>query len=88
MAQKAAVKALVVIRADRCKACGWCVKYCPTGNLRLGGDTNARGFRPAEVIDPANCTGCGQCALVCPDVCIEVYRTARSRRAGRQDVGR
>jgi len=79
MTQDVAAKGLVIIRADRCKSCGWCVTFCPQDNLRIGNETNAAGHHPAEVIDPANCTGCGQCALVCPDVCIEVYRAKRSR---------
>ncbi|MBM3497755.1 MAG: 4Fe-4S dicluster domain-containing protein [Armatimonadetes bacterium] len=79
MAEKVATKALVIIRAERCKACGWCAQHCPRGNLRTGTDTNTKGYHPTELIDPDNCTGCGQCALVCPDVCIEVYRAKRSR---------
>ncbi|MBM3474127.1 MAG: 4Fe-4S dicluster domain-containing protein [Armatimonadetes bacterium] len=78
MTQTVARKGLVVIHAERCKSCEWCVRHCPTENLRIGAGTNTRGHRPAEVIDPENCTGCGQCALVCPDVCIEVYRARRS----------
>jgi 2-oxoglutarate ferredoxin oxidoreductase subunit delta len=79
MTEKVAQQALVIIRTDRCKSCGWCVEHCPKGNLRLGVDTNAKGYHPSELIDPDDCTGCGQCALVCPDVCIEVYRARRSR---------
>jgi 2-oxoglutarate ferredoxin oxidoreductase subunit delta len=79
MTQKTATTALVVFHAECCKACGWCVRYCPKENIRLGDDTNPKGHHPAELIDPENCTGCGQCALVCPDVCIEVYRLKRVR---------
>jgi len=77
MTQEVATKALVIIRADRCKSCGWCVTFCPQENLRIGNATNAGGHHPVETIDPEKCTGCGQCALVCPDVCIEVYRARR-----------
>ncbi|MGQ9732644.1 MAG: 4Fe-4S binding protein [Candidatus Zipacnadales bacterium] len=74
MTQQVALKAFVIIHSERCKQCGWCVQYCPQGNLQVGEATNTRGYHPVEVVDQANCTGCGQCALVCPDVCIEVYR--------------
>jgi 2-oxoglutarate ferredoxin oxidoreductase subunit delta len=43
---------------------------------------NARGYRPAELVDPAHeCTGCTLCALVCPDVVITVYRETPVRQA-------
>jgi len=77
MAQKVATRALVVFRADRCKSCGWCIEYCPKGNIRFGEAMNAKGKHPAEMIDEDACTGCGQCALVCPDICISVYRAER-----------
>jgi 2-oxoglutarate ferredoxin oxidoreductase subunit delta len=75
------LRARVIIRADRCKGCDWCVVHCPEGNLRLSGELNALGYHPVELVDPQRCTGCGQCALVCPDVCIEVYRARRAERS-------
>lgn len=78
MSHKTATRALVLIRAERCKACGWCVRHCPRGLLRPADSVNARGFHPVELVDPEGCTGCGQCAMVCPDVCIEVYRRRRA----------
>ncbi len=71
------VRAHLIIRADRCKGCDWCVTHCPEGNLRIGGETNPQGYHPVDLVDPERCTGCGQCALVCPDICIEVYRVER-----------
>lgn len=68
----------VSIVEERCKGCGLCVQACVPGVLSLAdGRFNARGYRPAVLIDPENrCTGCGVCAVVCPDVCLTVYRTA------------
>jgi 2-oxoglutarate ferredoxin oxidoreductase subunit delta len=79
MTQQVVRQGCVLIRADRCKSCGWCVRHCPHGVLRIGAATNPRGYHPCEVADPDACTGCAQCALVCPDVCIEVYRARKAR---------
>jgi 2-oxoglutarate ferredoxin oxidoreductase subunit delta len=79
MPDKAAPRALIILHAERCKACGWCIEHCPRANLQAGTETNAKGYHPTELVDLENCTGCGQCALVCPDVCIEVYRSRRAK---------
>ncbi|MCC7361423.1 MAG: 4Fe-4S binding protein [Anaerolineales bacterium] len=72
----------VSIDADRCKGCGLCLTACQPGVLHLAETTvNARGYHPAQFLDPAgHCTGCGLCAVVCPDVCLIVHRTAPTRR--------
>jgi len=77
MTEKVARRGAIVIRRDRCKACGWCIEHCPTDNIRLSADMNPHGYHFAEPVDEDNCTGCGQCALVCPDICITVYRAKR-----------
>jgi 2-oxoglutarate ferredoxin oxidoreductase subunit delta len=65
---------VVKIRAERCKACGWCIEVCPKGVIRLSAGLNERGHHPAEQTDTEECTACGLCALVCPDVCIAIYK--------------
>ncbi|MFW6438186.1 MAG: ATP-binding protein, partial [Armatimonadota bacterium] len=64
----------VKIDAERCKQCVLCIEICPRDALKVGEETNSRGFYPVVMRDEDRCTGCGQCALVCPSVCIEVYR--------------
>ena len=58
-----------------CKGCGLCVRACPkhiieTSRTKL----NARGYHPAEVIDPGACIACASCARTCPDVVIHIEK--------------
>jgi 2-oxoglutarate ferredoxin oxidoreductase subunit delta len=66
----------LVLRRERCKACGLCVKHCPKGTLQEGEDLNELGYHAVVQVDPEKCTGCGLCAVMCPDVCIDLYKTA------------
>lgn len=66
--------AKVLINKDRCKACGFCVSFCPEQVLAMSGDLGIRGVHYARLLDENSCTGCAICGLVCPDVAIEVYR--------------
>ena len=71
----------VIIDEERCKGCSLCQQACNPGVLHLAADRfNARGYRPAVLIDPdQRCTGCGLCAVVCPDVCLTVFRVASAQ---------
>ena len=63
----------VTFREDRCKGCELCVNACPKHIIAIATDRlNAKGFRPAEIIDPEKCIGCAFCATLCPDVVISV----------------
>lgn len=65
----------VTIKDDHCKGCGLCVSVCPKKILRISEHRlNAKGFRPAEVADPAQCIACAFCATICPDVVITVEK--------------
>lgn len=75
----------VVINEERCKGCELCVQFCPRKIIIMHDRRNARGFRPAGVVDMSRCTACGICGQMCPDVAIEVFRTADSTRDGRAD---
>lgn len=66
--------AKVIIQTDRCKACGYCVRFCPKNVLGMSNDLNAHGVHYVCMIDEEKCTGCEICGIVCPDMAIEVYR--------------
>ncbi len=71
----------IVINEDRCKGCGLCTLVCPRDLVHTANRFNAKGYRPAEQIDPENkCTGCTNCAQMCPDIAITVYRTLRRKK--------
>ena len=36
--------AQVTIRAESCKSCGYCVKFCPKGVLAVGHEVNSTGY--------------------------------------------
>ena len=65
----------IIIDEDRCKGCELCITACPPGVIGLAHHFNAKGYRPAALLDPEHkCTGCALCAAMCPDACITVYR--------------
>jgi len=75
----------IVIDEDRCKGCGLCTQACPHNLVRISNRFNAKGYRPAELVDPeGRCVGCANCATMCPDVAIVVYRTRREKAAREQ----
>lgn len=68
----------IVIDEDRCKGCSLCNPVCPQKVLTMADHFNAKGYRPAMLVDPeGKCTGCTLCARMCPDVAITVYRSIR-----------
>ncbi len=72
----------IMIDEDLCKGCGLCTQVCPYDLVHIAQHFNARGYRPAEQVDPdQKCVGCANCATMCPDVAITVYRTVKKRRA-------
>jgi 2-oxoglutarate ferredoxin oxidoreductase subunit delta len=70
-------RGVVVIDRDRCKGCGFCVEFCPTGVLALSEKLNGKGYHPPEVVAPEKCTGCDLCGMYCPDFAIFGRRLAR-----------
>ncbi|MBQ6465482.1 MAG: ferredoxin family protein [Oscillospiraceae bacterium] len=58
-----------------CKGCGLCVRACPKAVLALSKTKlNAKGYHPAEPVNPEACIGCASCARTCPDVAIRIER--------------
>ena len=65
----------VMINELLCKGCGLCVRACPKGVLALSKTKlNAKGYHPAEPVDPEACIGFQSCARTCPDVAIRIER--------------
>ncbi len=58
---------IINIKAEWCKACAFCVEFCPKEVLEM------RGILPV-VVDIEACTSCGLCEVLCPDFAIEVIK--------------
>jgi 2-oxoglutarate ferredoxin oxidoreductase subunit delta len=67
-------KGTVKILVERCKACGFCVEFCPTQVLALSSAFNSRGYHPPHLIAGEKCSGCDLCGMYCPDFAIFGYR--------------
>ena len=62
----------VKIDKKRCKGCGLCAMFCPSGVLFMDEELNENGIFCASASEDRKCTGCGFCFLMCPDACIEI----------------
>jgi len=56
-----------VTKTAKCRQCGWCYLYCPTGCVSPGDDGYFR-------VDMEYCKGCGICAYECPAQAIVMVR--------------
>lgn len=63
-------KGRVSIVVERCKACGFCVEFCPSHVLALSSAFNSKGCHPPHVVHPEECSGCDLCGMYCPDFAI------------------
>jgi len=68
----------VAIVVERCKACGFCVEFCPTKVLALSSAFNSKGYHPPHAIAPEKCSGCDLCGMYCPDFAIYGYRNDKN----------
>jgi 2-oxoglutarate ferredoxin oxidoreductase subunit delta len=66
--------AMIKIIAERCKSCGYCVKFCPKKVLEVGKNVNSKGYEYIEPVNQEACIACCMCARICPDGAIEVYK--------------
>jgi len=69
-------KGSVQIVVERCKACGFCVEFCPTHVLALSSAFNAKGYHPPYMVQPEKCSGCDLCGMYCPDFAIFGFKHA------------
>jgi len=78
-------KGRVSIVVERCKACGFCVEFCPTHVLALSSAFNSKGYHPPHVVHPEKCSGCDLCGMYCPDFAINGTKIAQDKTAQDQD---
>jgi 2-oxoglutarate ferredoxin oxidoreductase subunit delta len=75
-------KGRILVDEEKCKGCELCTTVCPYELIHMADHYNAKGYRPAELVDPeGRCTGCTLCAMICPDAAITVFRQVRIRPA-------
>jgi len=67
-------KGTVEIVVERCKACGFCVEFCPTKVLALSSAFNSKGYHTPYMVHPEKCSGCDLCGMYCPDFAIFGYK--------------
>ena len=66
--------AKVEVVDERCKSCGYCVKFCPRHVLEIGTKVNSKGYEYVTPARPEDCIGCAICGRMCPDGAINVYK--------------
>lgn len=79
-AQSKQITGTVVIIAERCKGCNFCVEFCPTHALKLSEQFNSKGYHPPILISPELCNGCDLCGLLCPDFAIYGFRFQKKKK--------
>ena len=72
----------VVIDAERCKGCGFCAQFCPTGVLAMSNGFNRKGYHPPIIVNAARCSGCDLCGMYCPDFSIFGLRDGDKEKKG------
>ncbi|SDB28940.1 4Fe-4S dicluster domain-containing protein [Eubacterium oxidoreducens] len=66
--------AKIEVVAERCKSCGYCIKFCPKGVIAVGDKVNSKGYEYVYPKNPDDCIGCAICGRICPDGAINVYK--------------
>lgn len=65
---------MIEIAKELCKSCGFCVEFCPKKVLKVGEESNQKGYPFVYMAEPENCINCGICATMCPDAAISLYK--------------
>lgn len=65
----------ILIDQESCKACGYCVHFCPRHALSFSDELNSQSFTPVTV-DEGACVYCGTCYTVCPDMVFTIRKEA------------
>lgn len=60
----------VVIIAERCKGCEFCVEYCPLDVLVMSDEFNRKGYHVPRVVRSGECVNCNLCETICPEFAI------------------
>lgn len=47
--------AMVKVISERCKSCGYCIKFCPKHVLEMGKEVNSKGY---EFVHPIHVEAC------------------------------
>jgi 2-oxoglutarate ferredoxin oxidoreductase subunit delta len=68
-------KGEVHVIEERCRGCGFCVKYCPKDVLEISQEVNRMGFRFPVATREDQCVNCGFCEIICPE--LAVWSTAK-----------
>lgn len=66
----------LLINAERCKSCGYCVDICPRDALSF--ERRDGKLYDTVVLDDEKCIRCGSCYRVCPDYVFELVDTEGS----------
>ncbi len=75
----------VIIIADRCKGCGFCVEYCPCEVLEMSEEFKCKGYHPPLVVKSGECVNCNLCEMICPEFAIFTVAQTGAPPAGSQD---
>lgn len=66
----------VKLSLEKCKACYYCIQFCPKDAISISGERNEKGYQTVKV-DQNKCIQCGICYMVCPDYVFEILERVK-----------